>query len=202
VATTPSAPPDRTPPTLHERALADLRFIRQTMEGAAAFTTLSGAGLVAIGLSALGAGVLAGSAPGPAWLRVWIVEAGLALVVGVLATLAKTRTARLPLRSGPLRKFGLALAAPLLVGAVLTAALARAGFHAMLPGAWLMLYGSGLLAGGAFSIRLVPVMGACFLVLGVATTLAPPALGPAALLLGFGGLHVVFGALIAWGHGG
>src|SRR5207249_1755221 len=83
-----------------------------------------------------------------------------------------TRTARLPLRSGPLRKFGLALAAPLLVGAVLTAALARAGFHAMLPGAWLMLYGSGLLAGGAFSIRLVPVMGACFLVLGVATTLA------------------------------
>src|SRR5207247_409322 len=95
VAATPSAPPDRTPPTLHERALADLRFIRQTMEGAAAFTTLSGAGLVAIGLSALGAGVLAGAAPGPAWLRVWIVEAGLALVVGVLATLAKTRTARL-----------------------------------------------------------------------------------------------------------
>src|SRR5207247_443724 len=82
VATTPSAPPDRTPPTLHERALADLRFIRQTMEGAAAFTTLSGAGLVAIGLSALGAGVLAGAAPGPAWLRVWIVEAGLGLGFG------------------------------------------------------------------------------------------------------------------------
>src|SRR5438046_2851516 len=46
------------------------------MEGAAAFTTLSGAGLVAIGLSALGAGVLAGAAPGPPWLRVWLVEAG------------------------------------------------------------------------------------------------------------------------------
>src|SRR5207247_925048 len=111
-ATTPSAPPQLTPPTLHELSLADLRFIRRTMEGAAAFTTLSGAGLVAIGLSALGAGVLAGAAPGPAWLRVWIVEAGLALVVGVLATLAKTRTARLPLLSGPLRKFGLAPGAP------------------------------------------------------------------------------------------
>src|SRR6266850_7449744 len=172
------------------------------MEGAAAFTTLSGTGLVVIGLSALGAGLLAGSVPGPAWLRVWIVEAGLALVVGVVATLAKTRTARLPLLAGPLRKFGLALVAPLLVGVVLTTALARAGFHAVLPGTWLMLYGSGLLAGGAFSIRLVPVMGACFLVLGAATTLAPPALGPAALMLGFGGLHLLFGALVARGHGG
>jgi len=202
VTTTPSASSDRPPPALHERALADLRFIRQTMEGAAAFTTFSGAALVVIGLSALSAGVLAGGRPGPAWLRVWIAEAGLALVVGVLATLWKARTAHLPMLSGPLRKFGLALAAPLLVGVVLTAALARAGFHALLPGTWLMLYGSGLLAGGAFSIRLVPVMGACFLVLGAATTLAPPALGPAALMLGFGGLHLLFGALVARGHGG
>ena len=202
MTTTPSASSDRTPPALHERALADLRFIRQTMEGAAAFTTFSGAALVAIGLSALAAGFLAGASPGPAWLRVWIAEAGLALVVGVLATLWKARTAHLPVLSGPLRKFGLALAAPLLVGVVLTAALARAGFHAVLPGTWLMLYGSGLLAGGAFSIRLVPVMGACFLVLGAATTLAPPELGSAALTLGFGGLHLLFGGLVARGHGG
>lgn len=202
MATTPSPPADRTPPALHERAMADLKFIRETMEGAAAFTTLSGAGLVVIGLSALGAGALAGPTPGAAWLRVWIAEAGLALVVGVLATLWKARGARLPVLAGPLRKFGLALAAPLVAGGVLTAALARAGSYAVLPGAWLMLYGSGLLAGGAFSIRLVPVMGVCFLALGVATTLAPPALGPGALLLGFGGLHLLFGALVARGHGG
>ena len=66
MAPTPSAPPERTPPALHERALADLRFIRQTMEGAAAFTTLSGTALIAIGLSALVAGVVAGATPGPA----------------------------------------------------------------------------------------------------------------------------------------
>src|SRR5947207_11525351 len=124
------APADRTPPTLHARALADLRFIRQTMEGAAAFTTLSGVGLIAIGLSALAAGALAGAVPGPAWLGVWIGEAALALVVGVLSTLAKTRAARLPVLAGPLRKFVLALAAPLLVGLVLTAMLARAALHA------------------------------------------------------------------------
>ena len=85
---------------------------------------------------------------------------------------------------------------------VLTTTLARAGFYAVLPATWLMLYGTGLLAGGAFSIRLVPVMGTCFLALGVATALTPPALGPAAMVVGFGGLHVAFGLLVARGHGG
>jgi hypothetical protein len=202
MALTPSAPPERTPPALHERALADLRFIRQTMEGAAAFTTFSGAALVAIGISALAAGVLAGSTPGPAWLRVWIAEAALALIVGVFSTLWKAQAARLPVLAGPLRKFALALAAPVLVGVVLTTALARAEFYDVLPGAWLMLYGTGLLAGGAFSIRLVPVMGACFLGLGVAAALAPPGLGSAGLALGFGGVHIAFGVLVARGHGG
>ena len=198
---TPSAP-DRTPATLHERALADLQFIRRTMEGAAAFTTLSGTGLVAIGLSAMAAAFLAGSTPGPGWLRVWVAEAALALVVGVLATLGKTRRAQLPILSGPLRKFGLALAAPSLAGAVLTVALVRQDAYALLPGAWLLLYGSGLLAGGTFSIRLVPIMGACFMALGVAAALAPAALGAAAMVTGFGGLHVVGGALVMRGHGG
>ena len=173
---TPSAAPDRTPAALHERALADLQFIRRTMEGAAAFTTLSGAGLVAIGLSALAAGFLAGFTPSPGWLRVWVAEAVLALLAGVLTTLGKTRRARLPILGGPVRKFGLALAAPSLAGAVLTVALARQEAYALLPGAWLLLYGSGLLAGGTFSIRLVPVMGACFMALGVAAALAPAAL--------------------------
>lgn len=199
---TPSAAPERTPPALHDRALADLQFIRRTMEGAAAFTTISGAGMVAIGLSALAAGWLAGATPGPAWLRVWVAEAALALAVGVLATLAKTKRAQLPLLSGPLRKFGLALAAPSLAGAVLTVALARQDAHALLPAVWLLLYGSGLLAGGTFSIRLVPVMGACFMALGLAAALAPAPLGPAAMLTGFGGLHVIFGALVVRGHGG
>ena len=84
----------------------------------------------------------------------------------------------------------------------LTIALARGASYGVLPGAWLMLYGSGLLAGGAFSIRLVPVMGACLLGLGIVTTLAPASYGPAAMLLGFGGLHVLFGVLVARGHGG
>jgi hypothetical protein len=192
----------RGPIGLHERAVADLQFIRQTMEGASAFTTISGVGLGVIGVTAFGTGILAGPTADAAWLRVWVAEAALAFAIGVLTTARKTRAARLPLLAGPLRKFGIALAAPLVVGAVLTIALARAGAHQVLPGAWLMLYGSGLLAGGAFSIRLVPMMGACFLALGVATTLAPAAWGPAAMIAGFGGLHVLFGLLVTRGHGG
>jgi hypothetical protein len=199
---TPPAGSERGPIGLHERAVADLRFIRQTMEGASAFTTISGVGLGVIGVTALGAGILAGRTADAEWLSVWVAEAVLAFAIGVLTTAYKTRAARLPLLAGPLRKFGIALAAPLVVGAVLTIALARAGMHEVLPGAWLMLYGSGLLAGGAFSIRLVPMMGACFLALGVATTLAPAAWGPAAMIAGFGGLHVLFGLLVARGHGG
>jgi len=202
VSSTPSAAPDRTPAALHERALADLQFIRRTMEGAAAFTTLSGAGLVAIGVSALAAGLLAGSTPGPVWLLIWVADAALGLLAGVLTTLWKTRRAQLPMLSGPLRKFGLALAAPSLAGAVLTLALAQHGAYPLLSAVWLLLYGSGLLAGGTFSIRLVPVMGACFMALGVAAALAPAALGSAAMVAGFGGLHIVFGALVVRGHGG
>lgn len=199
---TPPAGSERAPIGLHERAVADLRFIRQTMEGASAFTTISGLGLAVIGVTAVGAGILAGQPADAEWLSVWVAEAVMAFAIGVLTTARKTRAARLPLLAGPLRKFGIALAAPLLVGAVLTIALARAGMHEVLAGAWLMLYGSGLLTGGAFSIRLVPMMGAGFLVLGVATTLAPAAWGPAAMIVGFGGLHVVFGLLVARGHGG
>jgi hypothetical protein len=202
VSSTPSAAPERTPAALHERALADLQFIRRTMEGAAAFTTLSGAGLVAIGVSALAAGLLAGSTPGPVWLLIWVADAALGLLAGVLTTLWKTRRAQLPMLSGPLRKFGLALAAPSLAGAVLTLALAQHGSYPLLPAVWLLLYGSGLLAGGTFSIRLVPVMGACFMALGVAAALAPAALGSAAMVAGFGGLHIVFGTLVVRGHGG
>jgi len=199
---TPPTGSERGPIGLHERAVADLRFIRQTMEGASAFTTISGVGLGGIGVTALGAGILAGRTADAEWLSVWVTEAVLAFAIGVLTTALKTRAARLPLLAGPLRKFGIALAAPLVVGAVLTIALARVGMHEVLPGAWLMLYGSGLLAGGAFSIRLVPMMGACFLGLGAATTLAPPAWGPAAMIAGFGGLHVLFGLLVVRGHGG
>ena len=100
------------------------------------------------------------------------------------------------------RRFFLNLAPPLLAGAVLTVALAAAGKFELLPGLWLLLYGTGVLTGGAFSIRAVPLMGLCFMVLGIVTLLLSPHWNPVMMGVGFGGLHLLFGAVIARYYGG
>lgn len=181
----------------------NLRFIRETMERAGSFTAISGWATVLIGVTAFGAAALATQqTTHGAWLAVWIGEALLAVAVSVWATVRKARAVQMPLLSGPGRKFALSLAPPLLAGAVLTLALYYAGMVAVLPGLWLLLFGTGVVTGGAFSVRIVPVMGICFMVLGAATLIAPPEWGDALLALGFGGLHLVFGALIARRYGG
>jgi hypothetical protein len=91
---------------------------------------------------------------------------------------------------------------PLVAGAALTIVLWRAHLTGSIPGVWLMLYGSGVITGGAFSVRVVPVMGACFLAEGALAMFTPAALGDFWLGLGFGGLHILFGFLIARRYGG
>jgi hypothetical protein len=195
----------RNPVPLHSQAFDHLQYIRRTMEGAASFTAVPGVGGVLIGASALLAGAVA-HARGPAeadpWLEIWIVEGVLALAIGLLFAYRKARRIQVELFSRPARKFMLAMAPALVSGAVLTSALGRAGQTGMLPGCWLLLYGAGISAAGAFSVRIVPVMGTCFLALGSAAMFSPPAWGDAWLAAGFGGLHIVFGILIARGHGG
>ncbi|HET6762289.1 MAG TPA: hypothetical protein VFH27_01425 [Longimicrobiaceae bacterium] len=181
----------------------NLRFIRETMERAGSFTAVSGWGLVVTGALAFGAGWLASTSRTPAgWLDVWMAAAVLAAALGVGTTAVKARSARMPLLSGPGRKFMLSLAPPLVAGAVLTFVLFRAGMPALLPGVWLLLFGVGIVTAGAFSVRVVPVMGMCFMLLGMAAFVSPAAWGEAYMALGFGGLHVVFGTVIARRHGG
>jgi hypothetical protein len=183
-------------------AADDLRFIRDTMERSAAFTAVSGWGYILMGVTALGAASLAHQFSAVAWLRVWLAEGLLAMAIGLLSCTWKANRRGLPLFSGPARKVALSLSPPLVAGAFLTFVLFRAGLDSALPATWLLLYGAGILTGGAFSVAIVPIMGICFMVLGGIAVLAPPTWANWFLAAGFGGLHIVFGFLIARRHGG
>lgn len=199
-----SAPSDSEPIALGHRAMEDLRYIRRTMERGQAFTAVPGWGGVAMGVTALAAAAVAsGSGAEPrAWLTIWGVEAVLAAGVGVWAIQRKARRSNLPVLSGAGRKMLLSFLPPALAGVALTLALWRAGAMDLVPGAWLILYGVGVVAAGTFSVRTVPVMGICFMLLGTAALFWGPGAGDAWMAAGFGGLHVVFGTIIARRHGG
>jgi hypothetical protein len=191
------------PIALGDRAMEDLRFIRQTMEGGAAFTAVPGWGGVGMGLTALAAAALASGQPtAERRILVWTLEALLAVAIGAYAIHRKARRANLPVFSGAGRKFLLSFLPPALAGVVLTVALWQAGADSLLPGAWLLLYGAAVVTAGTFSVKIVPVMGICFMVLGAIALLAMPAAGDLAMAAGFGGLQIVFGVTIARRHGG
>lgn len=191
------------PRSLHGHALDDLRFIRQTMERASSFTAVPGWGGAAVGLTALAATWLAARQESAGeWLTVWLGEAALAALVGTWATARKARAVRMPLLRGAGRKFLFGLCPPLAAGGALTLAFSRLDSMQLLPGMWLLMYGVGTVSAGTFSVRVVPVMGLCFMLLGTVTLVAPLAWGNACMAIGFGGLHLLFGVLIARRHGG
>ena len=198
----------KTPVPIHEHAIDNLQYIRETMERAGSFTAVPGWGGVAMGVTALVAAAFASHSESRGeWLGIWLAEGALAIAVGVAAMWRKSRAAGLPFWSAPARKFLFSFLPPLLAGAVLTVALWQAGAVAAIPGVWLMLYGVGVIAGGAFSVPAIPVMGACFLVEGALVALllpgaASPVWADLWLGAGFGGLHIAFGAVVARRYGG
>ena len=192
------------PEALHAHAMDELRFIRTTMERAGAFTAVPGWGGVGMGLTALVAAAIAGAPRNDDlhWLVVWLVDAVVAAAIAIVAMVRKAHATGFPLGGRLAQRFALASAPPLAAGAILTAVFARSDLLARLPGCWLLLYGAGLATGGAFSVRVVPVMGLLFMALAIATFAAPIEWGHYFMAAGFGGLHVLFGFLIARKYGG
>jgi hypothetical protein len=191
------------PPSLHAHAADNLRYIRDTMARAADFTAVSGWGGIVMGATALVTAVAAGPPRDRgSWTRLWLADAGLAVAIGVLATLWKARRAGTPLLNAAARRFTLAFVPGVAAGALLTLFFVRENLTVRLPGMWLLLYGAAVTSGGAFSVRPVPVMGLCFMALGAVAFVAPPEMGSLFMAAGFGGLQIAFGILIARRYGG
>jgi hypothetical protein len=184
-------------------ATEQLRFIRDVMARSEAFTAVPGWGSVAMGLAAfVGAPVAALQVSPDGWLLTWLATAGVAIGIGAATLFLKARAGNVPVRSGAGRRYVLSLLPPLAAGALLTLALWQADQAALLPALWLLLYGAGTITGGAFSVRIVPLMGLAFMAFGTAALFVPFDIANWVLGLGFGGLHIIFGLIIAKNHGG
>ena len=184
--------------------LSELRFIRQTMESAGSFTAVPGVGTMVIGATALAAAYLArtqevGSQP---WLEMWVAEAMIALAISAVTISRKAQQSGQSLWSGPAKKFMTSFAPPLMAGALLSWLMFQAGFGQRIPAMWLLLYGTAVVTGGAFSVGIVPVMGLCFFTLGGIAVFSAVSWATGFLAAGFGGLHLLFGYLIARRYGG
>jgi len=191
------------PIPIDARAADHLRYIRETMERAAEFTAVPGWGGVTMGMTALAAAALAARQTSPrAWVAVWLAEAFVAVAIAGPAAATKARRANSSLFSGPGRKFVLSFAPPIVVGGLLTLALLQSGAASALPGVWLLLYGTAIVTGGAFSVRVVPIMGLCLMTLGAGALFSPASWGNWFMAAGFGLVQMAFGFWIALRHGG
>jgi hypothetical protein len=199
----PKRPGAARPVSLHSRAIADLRFIRETMAVTAAYTAFSGVGLFIVGVGALLAGCLSEHEAGiTRRLEIWVVDAVVSMAIGCVTSILKARAAEQPIFTGSMRKFSLSFAPAIVAGAVLTWVMLGTASEGLLPGIWLLLYGVGLVSAGALSIGVVPAIGVIFFILGA---LALTALTPWSDLLlwaGFAALHIVMGVVIWRRHGG
>jgi len=110
------------PPSLHDHAADHLRFIRDTMARAADFTAVPGWGGVLMGATALVTAAAAGPPRDtPAWVGIWLADAGVAVALGLGAMVWKARRAGVSLTGAPARRFALAFVPPLMAGAVVSA---------------------------------------------------------------------------------
>ena len=190
-------------PSLHGRAIDNLEFIRDTMQRSTEFTAVPGYGGVLMGITAIAASVIAGAQPNyHGWFTTWFLEAVLAFLIGLLLMWQKSKLVKTPFNSPPARKFALAFAPPLIAGVIITGLLYFNGLYRHMPPVWLTLYGTAVVSGGAYSVRAVPILGWMFIGVGTLSVFLPAGYGNSLMGIGFGGLHIIFGLIIARKYGG
>lgn len=191
------------PVNIGERAFDNLKYIRETMERSTSFTAVPGYGGMLMGVTAVVASYIASTQVYLRdWLIVWLMEAGLAFAIGLLAMWQKSKIAGTPLFSTPAKKFAFGFTPPLFAGIAITLGLWRYEHYEMMAPIWMLCYGSSVVTGGAFSVRIVPVMGWIFMAAGAVAFMLPASYGNVLMGATFGLTHIAFGAVIARRYGG
>ncbi|MFN0279117.1 MAG: hypothetical protein ACKVRN_11005 [Pyrinomonadaceae bacterium] len=191
------------PVNLGDRAIDNLKFIRETMERSTSFTAVPGYGGILMGVTAVVAAYIASTQEYISeTLITWFVEACLAFAIGLLAMWQKSKIAGQSLVSAPARMFALSFAPPLIAGVIVVLGLWKYGHYYQMAPVCMLAYGAAVACGGAFSVRVIPVMGWCFMALGAVAFVLPTNYGNLMMALSFGVLHIVFGAIIARRYGG
>jgi hypothetical protein len=188
---------------ISDRAIDNLRFIREAMERSTSFTAVPGYGGMLMGVTALAAAYIAAQQIYLRnWLIVWLTEAFLAAAIGLLGMWQKSKINDQSLFSTPARKFAFGSIPPLLCGIAITLGLWRYEHYEMMAPVWMLCYGAAVVNGGTFSVKAVPVMGWIFITMGAAAFALPAYYGNYFMAASFGLLHIVFGAIIAKRYGG
>jgi hypothetical protein len=201
--TSPLRKEENDPINIGDRALDNLKFIRETMERSTSFTAVPGYGGMLMGVTAVVASYIAASQPFLRdWLIVWLTEAGLAFAIGLLGMWQKSKLGDTPLFSAPAKKFAFGFTPPLIAGVAITLGLWRYEHYEMMAPVWMLCYGASVVTGGAFSVRVVPVMGWIFMAAGAVAFLLPASYGNILMGATFGLTHIAFGAIIARRYGG
>jgi hypothetical protein len=189
--------------SINERAYENLRYIRETMERAGSFMAVPGWGGILMGVSALLTALISSQLPTKdLWFASWLGEAVLAFAIGGWAMVQKAKAAKATLLNGAGRKFAVNLSPAMIAGGILTLVLYRQELFGIMPGVWLLLYGVAVVTGGAFSVRIVPLMGISFMALGTMALFSPFEWANWFMAAGFGVLQIVFGIVIARRYGG
>jgi hypothetical protein len=186
-----------------DHAMDNVRYIREMMERSTSFTAVPGFGGMLMGVTAMAAAYIASLQTSPQlWLIVWLAEAALAFAIGLLSMWQKSKLGGQSLFSVPARKFAFGFAPALVAGVVITLGLWRYEYYEIMPPVWMLCYGAAVVTGGAFSVRVIPIMGWLFIASGAITFALPAAYGNYMMAASFGLVHIIFGAIIARRYGG
>jgi len=198
-------------PTSVRSVQENLLYIRKTLEAAGQITAVPGRCLIAVGFIAFAGAAVNALLTGAPWspgsdthmaLVTWAVVLAVSLAVISIGIYRKSRQTCAPIQPPLLRKLLWSLCPALFVGGLLTNLAVRSQKLEWLPVIWLGCYGAAITNGGQVSVPAVRYMGVCFLVAAGGAALSPAEAGLAWLVLGFGWLHLVYGAYIARRHNG